>query len=96
MVTIKLKSTWLKLLEAEKKAREDVLLIQGTLNRELARLEEKISKLEHQILDAQEKNQQFFYKKERALKDQVQLGVIDHKEFHYSTRLLEEVEKALK
>lgn len=60
------------------------------------RLTHRVSFLEKQILDAQEKNQQLFYKKERELKDQVQLGVIDHKEYHYSLRLLNEIEKALK
>jgi hypothetical protein len=96
MVVLKRKSTWLKLLEAERKSREDVLLIQGTMNREMERLEKKITDLENKILDAQEKNQQLFYKKEKELKEQVELGIIDNKEFHYSQRLLLEIEKALK
>lgn len=80
----------------EKKREEDILRIQETFNREEERLMKKITELEAKILDAQEKNQQTFYKKERELKDQVQLGIIDHKEFHFSTRLLLDIEKALK
>lgn len=96
MIVVKRKSTWLKLLEAEKKSREDVLLIQGTMNRELSRLEDKITKMEAQIIDAQEKNQQFFYKKEKDLEKQLELNVIDNKEYYFSIRILRETEEALK
>lgn len=79
-----------------KKREEDILRIQETFNREEERLMKKITSLEAQIIEAQEKNQQTFYKKERELKDQVQLGIIDHKEFHFSMRLLTDIEKTLK
>lgn len=87
------KRTYKKL---EKKREEDILRIQETYNREEERLMKKVTALEAQIIAAQELNQQVFYKKERELKDQVQLGIIDHKEFHFSLRLLQDIEKALK
>lgn len=79
-----------------KQREEDIIRVQTTFLHEEERLMKKITELESKILDAQEKNQQTFYKKEKELKDQVQLGIIDHKEFHFSLRLLTDIEKALK
>lgn len=92
-----LKSTLKKLLaQKEQEHANEITRIQITYNLEEERQLKRISDLEGKIINAQEKNQQFFYKQEKALKEQVELGIIDHKEYHFSQRLLEEAEKSLK
>lgn len=81
-------------LKQEYEAR--IVRIQETCAKEITKQIEKRSEIEAKIIEAQEKNEKVFYQKEKDLKEQVELGIIDSKEFYYSQRLLLEIEKALK